>query len=148
MGPRMSMFSPMMAPGMNPMAPGLTITAPSPMPWSQPGSPSGMMNPMFPMVPPNADPMLLAAHQQAMMVAKQAFQMAFAPQALAAIAADLDRAVEKQQLIDAGIPEITYPETLPVSARREDIAEAIRWVASLPKHMNIDTMNIMPRDQA
>lgn len=48
-----------------------------------------------------------------------------APQALAAIAADLDRAVEKQQLIDAGIPEITYPETLPVSARREDIAEAI-----------------------
>ena len=48
-----------------------------------------------------------------------------APQALAAIAADLDRAVEKQRLIDAGIPEITYPETLPVSARREDIAEAI-----------------------
>lgn len=30
----------------------------------------------------------------------------------------------------------------------EDIAEAIRWVASLPAHVNIDTMNIMPRDQA
>lgn len=30
----------------------------------------------------------------------------------------------------------------------EDIAEAIRWVASLPPHVNIDTMNIMPRDQA
>ena len=30
----------------------------------------------------------------------------------------------------------------------EDIAEAIRWVASLPKHVNIDTMNIMPTDQA
>ncbi|GAB3082680.1 SDR family oxidoreductase [Corynebacterium aquatimens] len=30
----------------------------------------------------------------------------------------------------------------------EDIAEAIRWVASLPAHMNIDTMSIMPRDQA
>ncbi|WIM67852.1 SDR family NAD(P)-dependent oxidoreductase [Corynebacterium breve] len=30
----------------------------------------------------------------------------------------------------------------------EDVAEAIRWVASLPVHVNIDTMNIMPRDQA
>ncbi len=30
----------------------------------------------------------------------------------------------------------------------EDVAEAVRWVASLPKHVNIDTMNIMPRDQA
>ncbi|OFP36987.1 MULTISPECIES: SDR family oxidoreductase [unclassified Corynebacterium] len=30
----------------------------------------------------------------------------------------------------------------------EDIAEAIRWVASLPPHVNIDTLNIMPTDQA
>ncbi|OFT84043.1 SDR family oxidoreductase [Corynebacterium sp. HMSC29G08] len=30
----------------------------------------------------------------------------------------------------------------------EDIAEAIRWVASLPVHVNIDTMSIMPADQA
>ncbi|AKV59336.1 SDR family NAD(P)-dependent oxidoreductase [Corynebacterium riegelii] len=30
----------------------------------------------------------------------------------------------------------------------EDIAEAIRWVASLPAHVNIDTMSIMPADQA
>lgn len=30
----------------------------------------------------------------------------------------------------------------------DDIAEAVRWVASLPAHVNIDTMNIMPRDQA
>lgn len=29
----------------------------------------------------------------------------------------------------------------------EDIAEAVRWVASLPAHMNIDAMTIMPRDQ-
>ncbi|GAB3694782.1 ATP-dependent RNA helicase HrpA [Corynebacterium nasicanis] len=49
-----------------------------------------------------------------------------APQALAAIAADVERAVDKQLLIDAAIPPITYPETLPVSARREDIAAAIR----------------------
>ncbi|MDO5669490.1 MAG: ATP-dependent RNA helicase HrpA [Corynebacterium sp.] len=48
-----------------------------------------------------------------------------APQALAAIAADVERAVEKQMLIDAAVPDITYPESLPVSARREDIAEAI-----------------------
>lgn len=29
-----------------------------------------------------------------------------------------------------------------------DVAEAVRWVASLPKHVNIDTLNIMPRAQA
>lgn len=29
----------------------------------------------------------------------------------------------------------------------EDVAEAIRWVASLPTHVNIDSLNIMPRDQ-
>lgn len=30
----------------------------------------------------------------------------------------------------------------------EDVAEAVRWVASLPAHVNIDTMSIMPVDQA
>ena len=30
----------------------------------------------------------------------------------------------------------------------EDVAEAIRWVASLPPHVNIDTLSIMPADQA
>ena len=30
----------------------------------------------------------------------------------------------------------------------EDVAEAIRWVASLPPHVNIDSLNIMPVDQA
>lgn len=30
----------------------------------------------------------------------------------------------------------------------EDIAEAVRWVASLPGHMNIDTMTIKPRTQS
>ncbi|MDK8894869.1 SDR family NAD(P)-dependent oxidoreductase [Corynebacterium sp. MSK006] len=29
----------------------------------------------------------------------------------------------------------------------EDIAEAVRWVASLPAHVNIDRIHIMPRDQ-
>lgn len=30
----------------------------------------------------------------------------------------------------------------------EDIAEAVRWVASLPAHVNVDTMSIMPVEQA
>lgn len=30
----------------------------------------------------------------------------------------------------------------------ENIAEAVRWVASLPAHVNVDTMSIMPVDQA
>ncbi|AWB81010.1 SDR family oxidoreductase [Corynebacterium yudongzhengii] len=42
--------------------------------------------------------------------------------------------------------DAVYADKLNLSAA--DIAEAIRWVASLPPHMNIDTMNIMPRDQA
>ena len=39
-----------------------------------------------------------------------------------------------------------YDGKLNLSA--EDIAEAIRWVASLPPHVNIDSLNIMPTDQA
>lgn len=30
----------------------------------------------------------------------------------------------------------------------EDIAETVRWVASMPAHVNIDTLSIMPLDQA
>lgn len=47
---------------------------------------------------------------------------------------------------DSSKADAVYADKLNLTA--EDIAEAIRWVASLPKHMNIDTMNIMPRDQA
>ncbi|AKK07599.1 SDR family NAD(P)-dependent oxidoreductase [Corynebacterium testudinoris] len=47
---------------------------------------------------------------------------------------------------DTAKAEAVYADKLNLTA--EDIAEAIRWVASLPAHMNIDTMNIMPRDQA
>lgn len=35
-----------------------------------------------------------------------------------------------------------------VNLTAEDIAEAVRWVASLPAHVNIDTMSVMPVDQA
>ncbi|KAH9926389.1 uncharacterized protein B0H18DRAFT_1005838 [Fomitopsis serialis] len=64
----------------------------SPMPWTN--QPSGMMSPqpfMFPPVPPNADPTFLAAHQQAMMFAKQAYQMAVAQQAMAAAEEEWER---------------------------------------------------------
>lgn len=48
------------------------------------------------------------------------------PRALSAISDDIERA---RALVDARvalIPEVTYPDALPVSARRADIAEAIR----------------------
>lgn len=74
---------------MNPM---MNLTPPTPMAWGRPNS--GMMSPgmspmnmnpmgMFPAPPPNADPAFLVAHQQAMMVAKQAYQFAVAQQAMA-----------------------------------------------------------------
>lgn len=47
---------------------------------------------------------------------------------------------------DAQRAAAVYEDKLNLTA--EDVAEAIRWVASLPAHVNIDTMNIMPRDQA
>ncbi|WP_257158374.1 ATP-dependent RNA helicase HrpA [Corynebacterium cystitidis] len=48
-----------------------------------------------------------------------------APQALQAIAKDLDDAALKVSLVDEAIPEISYPEQLPVSERRDDIMELI-----------------------
>lgn len=39
-----------------------------------------------------------------------------------------------------------YEGKLNLSA--EDVAEAIRWVASLPAHVNVDTLNLTPADQA
>lgn len=38
-----------------------------------------------------------------------------------------------------------YQDVLSLTA--EDIAETVRWVASLPAHVNIDTMRVVPRDQ-
>ncbi|MFC4061238.1 ATP-dependent RNA helicase HrpA [Planomonospora corallina] len=42
------------------------------------------------------------------------------------IAADIERAEQRIAVRRAGVPEVTYPETLPVSRRRDDILEAIR----------------------
>lgn len=39
-----------------------------------------------------------------------------------------------------------YEGMTPLTA--EDIAETIRWIASLPSHVNIDTLIVKPRDQA
>ena len=39
-----------------------------------------------------------------------------------------------------------YEGKLNLSA--DDVAEAIRWVASLPAHINVDTLTIMPADQS
>ena len=48
------------------------------------------------------------------------------PKALSAIAADMMTARESVDKRARSIPAITYPEQLPVSARKDDIADAIR----------------------
>lgn len=78
MGSRLSTANPMM-----------NFIPPSPMGW--PASPSmPMMNPQQ-FMPSPSDPRMLAAHQHAMMVAKQAYQMAVAQQALAAANEEWER---------------------------------------------------------
>ncbi|GJE89642.1 hypothetical protein PsYK624_057460 [Phanerochaete sordida] len=83
LGPRMSMAA-------NPM---MNFTPPTPVtPWGgSPGASPMMGAPPFLMQPPNADPRFLAAHQHAMMVAKQAYQMAVAQQAMAAANEEWER---------------------------------------------------------
>ncbi|OBZ68593.1 hypothetical protein A0H81_11558 [Grifola frondosa] len=87
MSTRLSMLNPMM--GMNPMA-AINVTPPSPLTWQQP-----LPNMLGPsqryMLPQNADPAFLVAHQQAMLAAKHAFQMAVAQQALAAANEEWER---------------------------------------------------------
>ncbi|WP_175934854.1 ATP-dependent RNA helicase HrpA [Corynebacterium sp. Marseille-P4321] len=48
------------------------------------------------------------------------------PEALSAIGEDVVRAREAVDKRDALVPEISYPDSLPVSARRDDIMELIR----------------------
>lgn len=47
---------------------------------------------------------------------------------------------------DAARAAAVYADEVNLSA--EDVAEAVRWVASLPAHVNIDTMTIKPRTQS
>lgn len=46
---------------------------------------------------------------------------------------------------NAELADAVYADKLNLTA--EDIAESVRWVASMPAHMNIDRMVITPRDQ-
>ncbi|KDQ62925.1 hypothetical protein JAAARDRAFT_44009 [Jaapia argillacea MUCL 33604] len=100
MGPRMQqMMNPMM--GMGGGMGGMNLS-PQPggqMNWGgwQSQMPTGqqpMLSPqqfMIPPPPPNADPNYFAAHQHAMMIAKQAYQYAVAQQAMAAAADEWER---------------------------------------------------------
>ena len=56
---------------------------------------------------------------------RRRLRKARSPKALAAIQADITAAQDKVSTIDANVPPITYPEELPVTGRRDDIAEAI-----------------------
>ena len=96
---RMSTFNPMMnMGGQMPMqqqvgfvgSPGLSS------PWGNMNmnmnmGPQPMLSPAQFMVPPPADQNFMAAHQHAMMIAKQAYQMAVAQQAMAAAADEWER---------------------------------------------------------
>lgn len=46
---------------------------------------------------------------------------------------------------DAEKAAAVYRGTTPL--RAEDIAETVRWVASLPAHVNVDSMLVLARDQ-
>ncbi|KAF8167594.1 hypothetical protein B0H34DRAFT_803773 [Crassisporium funariophilum] len=88
MNPRMSTLSPMMAMG-NPVAMQMGFGGVSPGWGANMGQP--MLSPAQFMMPPPADPNFFAAHQQAMMIAKQAYQMAVAQQAMAAAGDEWER---------------------------------------------------------
>jgi hypothetical protein len=102
--PRMAALNPMMAMG-NPMAMQMGFAGPPNVAagaWGGQqnmnmgmgmggGGPQQMLSPAQFMVPPPADPNFLAAHQHAMMIAKQAYQMAVAQQAMAAAADEWER---------------------------------------------------------
>lgn len=46
---------------------------------------------------------------------------------------------------DENRAKAVYADVLNLTA--DDIAESVRWVASLPSHVNIDTIRVTPRDQ-
>lgn len=57
---------------------------------------------------------------------RRRLKKANAPEALAAIAADIAAAIDTVAARDAALCEITYPEQLPVSAKRDEIMDLIR----------------------
>ncbi|WP_151640514.1 ATP-dependent RNA helicase HrpA [Corynebacterium sp. 11A] len=93
------------------------------MPRSEHGSPAASSS-----APSKKD--LLARLENVSLAAERSFRRrlrkARSPRALNAIAADIDSAELSVLAIDERVPTLSYPESLPVSARREDIKEAIR----------------------
>ena len=57
---------------------------------------------------------------------RRRLKKARAPKALQEIGADIQAAAERVALTDTAVPTISYPDALPVTARKDDIAEAIR----------------------
>lgn len=57
---------------------------------------------------------------------RRRLKKARAPKALQEIGAEIHAATERVALTDAAVPTISYPDALPVTARKDDIAEAIR----------------------
>ena len=57
---------------------------------------------------------------------RRRLKKARAPKALQEIGAEIHAAAERVALTDAAVPTITYPDALPVTTRKDDIAEAIR----------------------
>ena len=57
---------------------------------------------------------------------RRRLKKARAPKALQEIGADIQAAAERVALTDAAVPTISYPDALPVTARKDNIAEAIR----------------------
>ena len=57
---------------------------------------------------------------------RRRLRKARSPQALIAIGGDIQKAQSRVASIAATVPAISYPEALPVSARKDDIADAIR----------------------
>ena len=88
MNRRLSGFNPMMV--MNPMNMPINFSPPGPGGWV-PSMAQPMLSPSQFMIPQPSNPSMMAAHQQAMMFAKQAYQMAVAQQAMAAAAEEWER---------------------------------------------------------
>ncbi|WP_408934124.1 ATP-dependent RNA helicase HrpA [Corynebacterium marquesiae] len=57
---------------------------------------------------------------------RRRLKKARAPKALQEIGAEIQAAAERVALTDAAVPTISYPDALPVTARKDDIAVAIR----------------------
>ena len=57
---------------------------------------------------------------------RRRLKKARAPKSLQEIGAEIHAAAERVALTDAAVPTISYPDALPVTARKDDIAEAIR----------------------